>query len=198
MLKIRLARVGRKHDPSYRVIVTEKGRGPQTGAYHEKLGTYDARSDEYELKDERIEHWLAEGAQPSDTVHNLLVKAEIIDDDTINPLPNKSPVTPGEDEQEEEQESEEIQNQEVESSESETKSSSTEGRAADDADEDDQSEEDPEPEEGSNDEVETSVSESKSRPSGEESDAENDTDEQDNEVDGGDDGESEEDQEEES
>jgi len=105
MLKIRLARVGRKHDPSYRVIVTEKGRGPQTGAYHEKLGTYDARSDEYELKSERIEHWLAEGAQPSDTVHNLLVKAEIIDDDTINPLPKKSPVTPNDEgESEEKQE----------------------------------------------------------------------------------------------
>lgn len=92
MLRIRLARVGRKHDPSYRVIVTERGRAPQPGNYVEQLGTYDARSDEYDLKPERIEHWISNGAQPSETVHNLLVKAGIIEDDTVNPLPNKSPV----------------------------------------------------------------------------------------------------------
>lgn len=83
------------------MIVTEKGRGPQTGDYVEQVGTYDARSDEYNLKPERIEHWLSVGAQPSDTVHNLLVKAEVIDDDTVNPLPKKSPIVSESDEEEE-------------------------------------------------------------------------------------------------
>lgn len=92
MLRIRLRRIGRKHDPSYRVIVTEKGRSPQTGAYVEALGTYDPSAEEYELKDGRIEHWLSEGAQPSDTVHNLLVTAGVVDGDAVNPLPNKTPV----------------------------------------------------------------------------------------------------------
>ncbi|PSO45021.1 MAG: 30S ribosomal protein S16 [Parcubacteria group bacterium SW_6_46_9] len=189
MLKIRLARVGRKHDPSYRIIVTEKGRGPQTGAYHEKLGTYDARSDEYELKDERIEHWLSEGAQPSDTVHNLLVKAEIIDDDTVNPLPNKSPVTPDE---EEEDEVEKSGSKKEHEGEGEPESGDEE------TDQEEGGEDNSETEDDSNDEVEASVSEPKSRSSGEESDTENDTDEQDNEVNAEDDGRSEEDQEEES
>jgi len=177
MLKIRLARVGRKHDPSYRVIVTEKGRGPQTGAYHEKLGTYDARSDEYELKDERIEHWLSEGAQPSDTVHNLLVKAEIIDDDTVNPLPNKSPVTPDEDEGGEQDQDSDTESEGEETDQEDgggDSDSEDETDGTDDDDSDDDSDEE------------------------EESDTENDTDEQDNEVDGEDDGRSEEDKEEES
>ena len=72
--------------------MTERGRGPQTGNYVEQVGTYDARSDEYSLKDERISYWLSVGAQPSDTVHNLLVKAGIIDAPTVNPLPKKSPI----------------------------------------------------------------------------------------------------------
>ncbi len=92
MLRIRLARVGRKHDPSYRVIVTERGRAPQPGNYVEQVGTYDARSDEHDLKPERIEHWISNGAQPSETVHNLLVKAGVIEGDTTNPLPKKSPI----------------------------------------------------------------------------------------------------------
>lgn len=103
MLRIRLSRVGRKHDPSYRMIVTEKGRGPQTGDYVEQVGTYDARSDEYELKPERIEHWLSVGAQPSDTVHNLLVKAEVLEDETVNPLPKKSPIASEPEEEEAEE-----------------------------------------------------------------------------------------------
>lgn len=100
MLRIRLSRVGRKHDPSYRMIVTEKGRAPQTGNYVEQVGTYDARSDEHSLKDERISYWLSVGAQPSDTVHNLLVKAGILDAPTVNPLPKKSPIVSEEPEEE--------------------------------------------------------------------------------------------------
>ncbi|MEX2368854.1 MAG: 30S ribosomal protein S16 [Candidatus Paceibacterota bacterium] len=103
MLRIRLSRVGRKHDPSYRMIVTEKGRGPQTGNYVEQVGTYDARSDKHVLKGERISYWLSVGAQPSDTVHNLLVKTGILDAPTVNPLPKKTPIVS---ESEEETESE--------------------------------------------------------------------------------------------
>jgi len=106
MLRIRLSRVGRKHDPSYRVIVTEKGRGPQTGNYVEQVGTYDARSDEHNLKADRITHWISVGAQPSDTVHNLLLKAGVIEGDTVNPLPKKTPIVSEEDSSEEEAEEE--------------------------------------------------------------------------------------------
>lgn len=156
MLKIRLARVGRKHDPSYRVIVTEKGRGPQTGAYHEKLGTYDARSDEYELKEERVEHWLSEGAQPSDTVHNLLVKAEIIDDDTINPLPNKSPVSSDEEAEEDEESAEKKDEDDAQAADSSSNESGEDEEDSEDSDADskDDDSEDNESESDSNEENE--------------------------------------------
>lgn len=155
MLRIRLSRVGRKHDPSYRVIVTEKGRGPQTGAYVEKLGTYDPRSDEYDLKAERIQHWISEGAKPSDTMHNLLVKAEIIEGDTINPLPKKSPVVaeePEEDDDTQEPEDAATEDDALEEGESEGETDSDndqEESAEDDSEESStESEEEEEGEEG--------------------------------------------------
>lgn len=138
MLKIRLKRTGRKHDPSYQVIVTEKGRAPQTGAYKEKLGTYDPRSDEHDLRDERIEHWLSEGAQPSDTVHNLLVKAGILEEETVNPLPNKSPV---EGEPEESEEAEEKDTDETKSDTADNADQEEEQEVDDEASEEDESSE---------------------------------------------------------
>lgn len=78
MLKIRLLRVGRKHDPSYRVVVLDSKKAPQTGSYVENLGFYDPRKDKYELKNERVKYWISTGAQISDTVRNLLITAKII------------------------------------------------------------------------------------------------------------------------
>jgi small subunit ribosomal protein S16 len=91
MLTIRLQRVGRINDPSFRVVVVESKRGPQTGNYLEMLGSYDARADRTELNVERIKHWLSMGAQTSDTVHNLLISKKIIEGKKINVLPRKSP-----------------------------------------------------------------------------------------------------------
>lgn len=87
MLTIRLSRVGRKNDPSFRVIVVESKRKPQPGNYLENVGSYDPRADRVELKAERIKHWISKGATVSDTVHNLLVSQKIIDAKKINILP---------------------------------------------------------------------------------------------------------------
>lgn len=142
MLKIRLKRTGRKHDPSYKVIVTEKGRAPQTGAYKEALGTYDARSDEYDLNDDRIQYWLDEGAQPSETVHNLLAKAGIIDDETVNPLPNKIPVEASKKEGEEGEGSDETDGQEDADNQTEESADAADGNEdGPEGDEDDTDEE---------------------------------------------------------
>ena len=135
MLRIRLSRVGRKHDPSYRIIVTEKGRGPQTGNYVEQVGTYNARSDEHNLKADRITHWISVGAQPSDTVHNLLLKAGVIEGETVNPLPKKTPIV-----------------SEDESSGKETKEESTD--AVDEAEESDESADEAEVEDDEDDKEE--------------------------------------------
>lgn len=91
MLTIRLQRVGRKNDPSFRVILVEAKRAAKTGNYQEMLGSYDPRSNRVDLKADRIKHWMSMGATVSDTVHNLLVSQKIIDGKKINVLPRKSP-----------------------------------------------------------------------------------------------------------
>lgn len=93
MLKIRLQRTGRKHDPTYRVVLTDSKNGPKSGKFIEILGHYDARkNDETVLKGEKIQYWIGQGAKPSDTVHNLLLKSGIIKGETINVLPKKAPI----------------------------------------------------------------------------------------------------------
>jgi small subunit ribosomal protein S16 len=91
MLTIRLQRVGRKNDPSFRVILVESKRAAKTGNYQEMLGSYDPRTNRVELKADRITYWMSVGATVSDTVHNLLVSQKIIDAKKINVLPRKSP-----------------------------------------------------------------------------------------------------------
>lgn len=78
MLKIRLQRIGKKNAPSYRIALVEHTTSPQ-GKFIELLGTYNPRLKTKNFKKERIEHWLSQGAQPSPTVHNLLVDEKIID-----------------------------------------------------------------------------------------------------------------------
>ena len=80
MLTIRLQRVGKAKHPSYRLIVSEKARDTQ-GIPLEFLGNYNPMNKEKKLeaKIDRVKHWLSVGAQTSDTVHNLLVNAKIIE-----------------------------------------------------------------------------------------------------------------------
>lgn len=87
MLTIRLSRVGRKNDPSFRVIVVESKRKPQPGNYLEMVGSYNPKTSIVDLKADRIKHWMSMGATISDTVHNLLVTHKIIDAKKINILP---------------------------------------------------------------------------------------------------------------
>ncbi len=84
--------MGRKNDPSFRIVVTDSQNGPKSGRFIEVVGSYDARRGEPNLKVERIKHWLAVGAQPSGTVHNLLVSQKVIDATKINVLPKKRPI----------------------------------------------------------------------------------------------------------
>ncbi|MBU1130705.1 30S ribosomal protein S16 [Patescibacteria group bacterium] len=79
MLTIRLSRIGKRKQPSYRIVVLEKKKDP-FGDYLELLGNYNPRTKEVNLKVERIKHWLSVGAQSSNTIHNLLVKEGVIED----------------------------------------------------------------------------------------------------------------------
>ena len=90
MLKIRLQRIGRINSPSYRIIVTEHARGPKTGNFVEKLGSYNPRTKERTINADRVKYWMSVGAQPSDTMHNMLVTAGVIDAKKINVNPKKT------------------------------------------------------------------------------------------------------------
>ncbi len=91
MLKIRLQRVGRKNDPSFRVVVMDSRKDSQSGKFIEILGNYNARQGKPTLNGERIKHWMSQGAQVSDTLHNLLIQEKVITGQKINVLPKKSP-----------------------------------------------------------------------------------------------------------
>ena len=94
MLKIRLQRIGRKNDPSFRVVLTDSKNSTKSGRFLEILGTYNPKinkTGEKHLDADRIKHWIAEGAQCSDTMHNFLVHDKIIEGKKINVLPKKHP-----------------------------------------------------------------------------------------------------------
>jgi small subunit ribosomal protein S16 len=77
-VKIRLMRVGKKKQPSYRVVVAD-GRSPRDGRYIEIIGQYQPRQEPsgFTVDDEKVLSWLQKGAQPSEQVHRLLVEAGI-------------------------------------------------------------------------------------------------------------------------
>lgn len=76
MLAIRLMRTGAKKRPSYRIVVKEK-QSKRDGACLENLGTYNPTREpaEINLKSDRVQYWIAKGAQPTDTVRRLIKQA---------------------------------------------------------------------------------------------------------------------------
>lgn len=77
MLAIKLQRVGRKHQPSYRLVVAEK-RSKMTAPPVEDLGSYNSSTKKSTINKERISHWLGVGARPTTTVHNFLIKEGVL------------------------------------------------------------------------------------------------------------------------
>jgi len=77
MLVIRLQKVGKKHTATFRVVATQKTAGPRR-KYLELLGNVNRKSKAVSLNKDRILYWISKGAQPSDTIHNLLVSQGII------------------------------------------------------------------------------------------------------------------------
>ena len=72
-VKIRLKRMGSKKRPFYRIVVADS-RSPRDGRFIETVGTYNPLTDPetVNLKEEKVMNWLNNGAQPSDTVRNIL------------------------------------------------------------------------------------------------------------------------------
>ncbi len=82
--------MGRKNDPSFRVVLTDSKNATQSGKFLEILGSYSARQGEPIMSVERIKYWMSVGAKPSGTVHNLLIAKKVITGKKINVLPKKT------------------------------------------------------------------------------------------------------------
>ena len=78
MLVIRLFRVGKKNQPFFKIVVIDKRRAAKRGRFVEEVGFLNPLTKEKSLKKERIEYWMSVGAQPSDTLLNLLIKEGIV------------------------------------------------------------------------------------------------------------------------
>jgi small subunit ribosomal protein S16 len=79
MIRIRLKRYGRKHFPSYRIVVMEQ-KTKRDGRAIEELGFYNSLTKETKLNIPRILNWLSYGAQPTETVRNILFRAKLVED----------------------------------------------------------------------------------------------------------------------
>lgn len=77
MVKIRLRRVGAKKAPYYRIVVADS-RSPRDGRFIEEIGTYDpmAEDNKVNVEMDRVEYWIKNGAQPTETVRGLLKKVQ--------------------------------------------------------------------------------------------------------------------------
>jgi small subunit ribosomal protein S16 len=93
MLMIRLQRVGRKHEPVFRLVLTDSQNSPKSGRFLEILGSYDTRKEVgVDFKNDKVKYWISKGAQLSNTVHNLLIDRKVIEGKKINALPKKTPI----------------------------------------------------------------------------------------------------------
>lgn len=78
MVKIRLRRVGAKKAPFYRIVVADS-RSPRDGRFIEEIGTYDPAAEsgsKISVDMERVNYWIANGAQPTETVRGLISKEQ--------------------------------------------------------------------------------------------------------------------------
>ncbi len=82
MVRIRLQRLGRRNRPYYRICAIEQ-RARREGPVLENLGTYDPvnpdKAKQVNINDERMKHWLGLGAQPTDTVRDMLARKGLVD-----------------------------------------------------------------------------------------------------------------------
>ena len=87
MLTIRLSRVGKKKQPSYRIVVQDKRRDPWSPAI-DVVGHFDPRSkgEQIQLDEAKVKEWLGKGAQPSETIHNMFIEKKLLEGKKINKM----------------------------------------------------------------------------------------------------------------
>jgi small subunit ribosomal protein S16 len=80
MLKIRLKRIGRRHQPHYRIVIMESAQ-PRDGEAIEEIGYYNPRKEptQFDVDKDRAKYWLDKGAQPTDTIAQYFVKEGLLE-----------------------------------------------------------------------------------------------------------------------
>ena len=78
MLTIRLHRIGKTNQPSFKIVVVDKRVSAAAGKFREEVGSINRVTKQVKLDKEKIVYWISKGAQPSPTVNNILVKEKII------------------------------------------------------------------------------------------------------------------------
>ncbi len=91
---IRLQRVGRVHEPTFRLVLTDSKNGPKSGKYLKVLGSYDARRENKieQFNVPAIKEWIAKGAKLSLTVHNFLITKKVLTGKKLNALPKRTKI----------------------------------------------------------------------------------------------------------
>ncbi|MCD6402608.1 30S ribosomal protein S16 [bacterium] len=79
MLVIRMLRIGKKNQPSFKIVVIDKRKPPKSGNFVEEVGFWNPITKEKVLREERIKYWISKGVQLSASVHNLLVSEKILE-----------------------------------------------------------------------------------------------------------------------
>jgi len=79
MLVIRFFRVGKKNQPSFKIVIVEKKRAAKSGNFIEEVGFYNPLTEEKILNKERIKYWLSVGAKPLASVVNILISEKILE-----------------------------------------------------------------------------------------------------------------------
>jgi small subunit ribosomal protein S16 len=84
MLTIRFQRTGRKNDPAFRIVVSEKARHPLAGNPLEVVGSHNPKTKHTVIDADKVKHWISKGAQASGTVNNLLVSKGVLQGKKVN------------------------------------------------------------------------------------------------------------------
>ena len=95
MLVLRLFRVGKRNQPSFKIVVTDKRNPTRAGRFVEEVGFYNPVTKEKVIRKERVQYWLSKGVQPSPTVFNLLVKDGIVEGKKISVHKKSKPAQGG-------------------------------------------------------------------------------------------------------
>lgn len=79
MLVIRLFRRGKRNQPFFKIVVTDKRNAPRAGRFTEEVGFLNPITKAKSIEKDRVKYWIEKGAKPSDSVYNLLVKEGILE-----------------------------------------------------------------------------------------------------------------------